>query len=87
MFFYVLFYFIFMGDIMIFDNNLQLKKEFDKLLIDTGNNKVNIATELGISKQQLSNLLNKKNLSFMDMKRILDVIGYDLEIGFKKKEN
>ena len=72
-----------MGDIMIFDNNLQLKKEFDKLLIDTGNNKVNIATELGISKQQL----NKKNLSFMDMKRILDVIGYDLEIGFKKKEN
>jgi hypothetical protein len=76
-----------MGDIMIFDNNLQLKKEFDKLLIDTGNSKVNIATELEISKQQLSNLLNKKNLSFMDMKRILDVIGYDLEIGFKKKEN
>ena len=75
-----------MGDIMIFDNNLQLKKEFDKLLIDTGNSKVNIATELEISKQ-LSNLLNKKNLSFMDMKRILDVIGYDLEIGFKKKEN
>lgn len=76
-----------MGDIMIFDNNLQLKKEFDKLLIDTGNSKVNIATELEISKQQLSNLLNKKNLSFMDMKRILGVIGYDLEIGFKKKEN
>lgn len=76
-----------MGDIMIFDNNLQLKKEFDKLLIDTGNSKVNIATELEISKQQLSNLLNKNNLSFMDMKRILDVIGYDLEIGFKKKEN
>ena len=76
-----------MGDIMIFDNNLQLKKEFDKLLIDTGNSKVNIATELEISKQQLSNLLNKKNLSFMDMKRILDPIGYDLEIGFKKKEN
>ena len=76
-----------MGDIMIFDNNLQLKKEFDKLLIDTGNSKVNIATELEISKQQLSNLLNKKNLLFMDMKRILDVIGYDLEIGFKKKEN
>ncbi|SCI18793.1 Uncharacterised protein [uncultured Eubacterium sp.] len=76
-----------MGDIMIFDNNLQLKKEFDKLLIDTGNSKVNIATELEISKQQLSNLLNKKNLSFMDMKRILDAIGYDLEIGFKKKEN
>lgn len=76
-----------MGDIMIFDNNLQLKKEFNKLLIDTGNSKVNIATELEISKQQLSNLLNKKNLSFMDMKRILDAIGYDLEIGFKKKEN
>ena len=76
-----------MGDIMIFDNNLQLKKEFDKLLIDTGNSKVNIATELEISKQQLSNLLNKKNLSFMDMKRILDAIGYNLEIGFKKKEN
>lgn len=76
-----------MGDIMIFDNNLQLKKEFDKLLVDTGNSKVNIATELEISKQQLSNLLNKKNLSFMDMKRILDAIGYDLEIGFKKKEN
>ena len=76
-----------MGDIMIFDNNLQLKKEFDKLLIDTGNSKVNIATELEISKQQLSNLLNKKNLSFIDMKRILDAIGYDLEIGFKKKEN
>lgn len=76
-----------MGDIMIFDNNLQLKKEFDKLLIDTGNSKVNIATELEISKQQLSNLLNKKNLSFMDMKRILDAIGYDLEIDFKKKEN
>ena len=76
-----------MGDIMIFDNNLQLKKEFDNLLIDTGNSKVNIATELEISKQQLSNLLNKKNLSFMDMKRILDTIGYDLEIGFKKKEN
>lgn len=46
----------------------------------------NIANNLNISNSQLTNTLNKKNINFNDIKKILDVVGYDLVLEFRPKE-
>ena len=63
----------------------QFKKLFDKLLIDEGLTKREVAKRLGVSPQGLQNLLNKKQLSFEDVQRISDAIGYDLFIELRRR--
>ena len=70
-----------------YSNNVQIKKEIDKVLIDVGITKADIGRKLGISRQQVSNTLNKKQLSFADIATILDCIGYDLYIDIRPRDN
>lgn len=67
---------------MIYNNNEQLVTELKKLLLDTRYSQRDIAKQMGISPQALQNLLNKKQLSFADIKRVLDCINCDLLIDF-----
>lgn len=71
---------------MIYINNETLVKEFKKLLIDNGIKQQFVADKLGISKQSLNLLLNKKHITFDDMQKMLACIGYELELNFKKIE-
>lgn len=68
-----------------YTDNAQIKKEIDKILIDANTTKADIARKMGISRQQVSNTLNKKQLSFADIATILDCIGYDLYIDIQPK--
>ena len=72
---------------IIYNDNAQIKKELDKILIDIDTSKADIARKMGISRQQLSNTLNKKQLSFNDIAVILDAIGYDLVIDMRLRKN
>lgn len=67
---------------MIYNNNEQVVTELKKLLLDTRYSQRDIAKQMGISPQALQNLLNKKQLSFADLKRVLDCINCDLLIDF-----
>ena len=69
-----------------YTDNAQIKKEIDKLLIDCGISKADIAERLGVSRQRVNNILNKRNLSFADIATLLQSIGYDLCISFKTAE-
>ena len=69
----------------IFSNNEQLKKELKKLVIDSDFTQKEIAEKMQVKPQQYTNIINKKNLSFEDVKKILTVCGYDLQIDFIKK--
>ncbi len=68
------------------ENNI-LIKEFRKLLIDKGIKLQFIADTLGITKQSLNLKLNKKHITFDDMRDLLSPIGYELDISFKPKES
>ena len=69
-----------------YTDNAQIKREIDKLLIDCGISKADIAERLGVSRQRVNNILNKRNLSFADIATLLQSIGYDLCISFKTAE-
>lgn len=66
-------------------DNKQIKIEFKKLLIDEGITAVSVADRLNISDNQLNNTFNKVNLSFNDIYKMLDVIGYKMQIEFIKE--
>lgn len=66
-----------------YTDNAQIKKEIDKALIDANTTKADIARKMGISRQQVSNTLNKKQLSFADVATILHAVGYDLYIDIR----
>lgn len=72
---------------MLYIDNETIIKEFKKLLIDNGVKQQRVADELGISKQSLNLLMNKKHITFDDMQKLLLCIGYELEYNFKKKDN
>ena len=67
---------------MIYNSNEQLVTELKKLLLDTRYSQRDIAKQMGISPQALQNLLNKKQLSFADLKKVLDCINCDLLVDF-----
>ena len=65
-------------------DNAEIKKELRKILLDE--NLSEIANRLNISRMQLNHLFNKVNFSFTDLYKMLQSIGYDLEIDFIKKD-
>ena len=65
---------------MIYTNNSDIKTLINKTISDNGLKKVYIANKLGISHQQLNNILNKKNITLDDMNSIINVIGYAINI-------
>ena len=69
---------------MIYENHAQLVKEIKKTIIDSGLSQKEVAKGMGIAPQGFTKIMNKKNLSFDDLKKILDTMGYQLEIEIKK---
>ena len=67
------------------DNN-DLIKEIKKMIIDNNTTQKEISDRLGVSVQQLHNILKKKNLSFFDVDKICTAAGVELFINFRKKE-
>lgn len=67
-------------------DNEQLKNEIKKAIIDNNTTSKAIADKLGISPQTYQHLINKKQLSFSDVKRICDAMNCDLNIDIIPKE-
>ena len=67
-------------------DNTEIKKELRKILLDENIPLSEIANRLNISRMQLNHLFNKVNFSFTDLYKMLQSIGYDLEIDFIKKD-
>ena len=66
----------------IYENNDQLKKELKKLVIDSGMTQKEVAEKMEVKPQQYTNIVNKENLAFRDVKRIAIACGYELRIDF-----
>ena len=68
-------------------DNKTVRKEIDKLLIDIGISKAELARKMGCKPQQLNNILNKRNFALTDLQRIYNVLGYNLYIDIQPKDN
>ena len=66
----------------IYEDNDQLKKELKKLVIDSGFTQKEVAEKMEVKPQQFTNIVNKENLAFRDVKRIAIACGYELHIDF-----
>ena len=69
-----------------YTDNIELKKELKKIVIENDYTQKEIAESLGMLPQTYNTLINKKNFSFADMKKILDVMDLDLYIDFRKRD-
>ena len=63
-------------------NNEQLKRELKKLVIDSGMTQKEVAEKMEVKPQQYNNIVNKENLAFRDVKRIVNACNYELRIEF-----
>ena len=66
----------------IYEDNDQLKKELKKLVIDSELTQKEVAEKIGVKPQQYTNIVNKENLAFRDVKRIAMACGYELRVDF-----
>ena len=66
-----------------YEDNEQLKKELKKIIIDSGLSQKEVALKMGCKPQQYTNIVNKTNLAFKDVRRIANAIGLDLCISFE----
>ena len=71
----------------IYEDNEQLKKELKKLVIDSGMTQKEVAERMECKPQQYTNIVNKENLAFRDVKRIANAIGLNVKIEFVPVEN
>ena len=65
-----------------YTDNEQLKKELKKLVIDSGLTQKEVAEKMEVKPQQYTNIVNKENLAFRDVKRIAIACGYELRVEF-----
>ena len=66
----------------IYEDNEQLKRELKKLVIDSGMTQKEVAEKMKVKPQQYTNIVNKENLAFRDVKRIVNACNYELHIEF-----
>ena len=66
----------------IYEDNEQLKKELKKAIIDSGLTQKEVSEKMEVKPQQYTNIVNKENLAFRDVKRIVNAIGLDIKIDF-----
>ena len=65
--------------------NKDLRDMVNQIIKDNGIKKSFIADRLGVSKQALDHLLNKKQFSIDDANKVLTIIGYEVDnITIKK---
>lgn len=69
-----------------YTDNEQLVIELKKLMLQERILQKDLANQLGISRQQFNNFLNKKNFSFKDVQKILELMNHSLEINFRKND-
>lgn len=72
---------------IIYNSNIDIIYLIETLLNDNKISKTDLAKKLNMSRQNLQSLLSKKNLNNDDIKRILDVLDYELIIQFKPKND
>lgn len=68
-------------------NNKDVVKAINKMLIDKDSTKADIARGLNVSRQRVSNILNKTNLSFADVVMLLDALELELYIEFRDRSD
>lgn len=66
----------------IYEDNEQLKRELKKVVIDSGLTQKEVAERMECKPQQYTNIVNKENLAFRDVKRIVNAIGLNVRIEF-----
>ena len=66
----------------VYENNEQLKRELKKIIIDSGLTQKEVAERMECKPQQYTNIVNKENLAFRDVKRIANAIGMNVKIDF-----
>lgn len=67
--------------------NKDLSTLVDDTIKNTGVTKMFIAKKLGVSRQQIDNILAKQNFSVDDANKLLNIIGYEIDnISIKKIE-
>lgn len=69
---------------MAIHTNKELSQEIKKIIDDNGIKKIWLSEKIGIANQNLNRLLSKKSLSLDDANKILNPIGYHVEIIIKK---
>lgn len=67
-------------------NNEQLRNEIKKSLIDNGVTQKEVADRMEVKPQQFTNIVNKENLAFRDLKRICNAMDCDLVIDIVKRK-
>ena len=70
----------------IYSNNNQIRLKLKSLFIETGMKQKDVAAKIGMSPQELTNMLRKKSIRFEDVNKILSAIGYALSISFEPCE-
>lgn len=66
-----------------YNNNTDIKKMIDKILIDKDMTKTEVAEKMNVSRQRVSNILSKENITLSDVKSICDAIGCKLYINIE----
>ncbi len=69
---------------MAIKTNQELAQAVNKIILQSGIKKTFISEKLGISRQALDKLLDKKNFSLEDANKILSTINYSAECLIKK---
>ena len=68
------------------ESNSGLVNAVNAAITESGYKKSYIADQLGMTRQNLSKMLSKVNFNINDAQRILEVIGYEIEIKLQKKD-
>lgn len=69
-----------------YTSNEQLIIELKKLMLEEKISQQDIADKLGITRQGVQSIITKKNFSFKDAQKLLELMNYSLEIGFRKND-
>lgn len=69
---------------MTIKTNRELAHAVNEIIVQSGIKKTFISEKLGISRQALDKLLDKKNFSIEDANKILSIIDYSVECLIKK---
>lgn len=67
--------------------NKDLSDMVNQIIKDHGINKSFIARKMGVTRQQIDNLFNKKNFSIDDANKILNTVGFEVNtVSIKRLE-
>jgi DNA-binding Xre family transcriptional regulator len=63
----------------------KLKKQWTNFLIDNDLKNVDIAKQLGVTKQTMSKKINNGSIRYIDLANIVEKYGYSVDIHKKQK--